>query len=91
MTHTKKDGGSVAKTVLVGAALLAGVVTAMALKDEKNRKKVKKSLADIQEKGKELKKKAEKWGKNHPLNNDMGEEILEKNPIKKAARAIAGE
>lgn len=84
-----KNEGSIAKGVVVGAALLAGVAAAIALKDEKNRNKVKKSLSDIRDKGMKLKTKAENWAKELPTKDEIAEELSEKNPVKKAARAIA--
>lgn len=88
MTKTKNEG-NIVKGVVAGAALLAGVAAAVALKDEKNRNKVKKSLSDIRDKGMKMKTKAEKWAKDLPTKDEIAKELKDKNPVKKAARSIA--
>lgn len=89
MTNTNRDKGNIAKGVLVGAAVIAGGAAAMALKDKNTRKKVGQSLKNMGKKGIALTKKAEKWARDHPLQNDVVERFLEKNPERKAPHASA--
>jgi len=91
MKQTKKDDRSVAKGVLFGAAVLAGIAAIITMKDEKTRKKVESSLADMRVKGMELKTKATDWVQDHPIQDALDESLTEKNPVKKVARVIATE
>jgi len=88
MTQTQRDEHNVRKGVMVGAAVLAGVVAAIALKDKSTSEKIENSLSDLRARGMELKKKAEKWAEDEPIKNGLSG-LSEKNPVKKAARSIA--
>jgi len=69
--NNKKSEGTIAKGVLVGAAVLAGGIAAMALNDMKTRNKIGESLKDMGDKGRELKTKAEKWVKDPSIDNKV--------------------
>lgn len=75
---TDKAVNNLTKGALVGAAVVAGSVVAVALKDEKTRKKLGTSLKVMVKKGIELKDKAEKWSKDHPVKTDVVEELMAK-------------
>lgn len=91
MTDKKQNESGLTKGVLVGVAVIAGVATAIALKDDKIRKKVEKSMKETQAKGMELKSKAEKMAKDYLVKNGVDGNLIEKNPVARVARAIAME